>query len=467
MSKLTNTQMGQYIRDSYVTVMTGLPREFHHDLFRKTEEVFESEGNPGNNLLPRLPEVGKVLADPAVSGALASILGDDYFVEPHRHCHFRPPGGGDQTLHKDSFTRLRHRTRRVVAFYYPQDTTADMGPTAVVPGSHYYNTDKAALEESGEVMVTVDAGAVVIANYDIWHRGTGNRSTKHRYMMKFLVARMSEPEASASNGGIGADFGEGRGSTMLRQTLNWHSGVAGGNGNGANGQSIDQLADVVANGSERSALDAAYRLGDMAGRAVPALVELLEHGSGLDWWEHRKTTGQGEGLNSPSANAAYGLCSAGQPAVPALIECTRDSRWWLRAFAAETLGDIGPAASESVPALVELASDEDSTVRTETINALGLAGQRGTDAVPTLAAALSDEASSVRTEASLALARTGARAAAATSALIAALEDEDRYVRGNSVHALYRIDTQDSRDALLRYLMASRWCHSTVEGSLY
>ena len=73
----------------------------------------------------------------------------------------------------------------------------------------------------------------------------------------------------------------------------------------------------------------------------------------------------------------------------------------------------------------------------------------------------------MRREASLALARTGARAEAAASSLIAALEDEDRYVRGNSVHALYLIDSADTRDALLRYLMASRWCHSTTKDSTY
>ncbi len=466
MQKLTAAQMDEYVRNSYITVQTELPDEFHTDLLEKTHEVFEKEGNPGNNLLPRLPGIGKVLSDPVVSGALASVLGDDYFVEPHRHCHYRPPGGDDQTLHKDSFRRLRHRTRQVVAFYYPQDTTADMGPTSVVPGSHYYNSSTAALEESEEVLVTVKAGTMVIAHYDIWHRGTGNRSNKHRYMMKFLVARMSEPEALHSNGG-GAVYGDGRGDTMLRRTFNWHSGAADVTGHGANGQSIDQLAETVASGSERDALDAAYRLADIGEHAVPALAELLGHESGLDHWELRRTNAHGEGLNSPAANAAYGLSAAGKSAVPALIERTRDPRWWVRTFAAETLGDIGPAASEAVPALVELASDEDATVRSEAINALGLAGQRGMDAVPALSSALSDDESLARNAASLSLARTGARAEAATPALIAALEDEDRYVRGNAVHALYRIDTPDSRDALLRHLMAARWCHSTTEDSLF
>ena len=466
MVKLNDAQMGRYIRDGYVMLETGLPREFHEELFRKTDEVFEKEGNPGNNLVPRLPDVGRVLGDPALAGALASILGDDYFMEPHRHCHYNAPGSTGQELHKDSFTRRRHRTRRVLAFYYPQDTTEDMGPTAVVPGSHYYNTSEGALADGGEVLVTVKAGAVVIANYDIWHRGTANRSNRPRYMMKFLAARMSEPGGSSSNGGRAAAVDGERHVAMRRHMWSWHSGMADGNG-AASGGSVDRLADVVATGPERDAIDAAYELGEAGGAAVPGLIELLDDDSGREWWEQKSSSIKGRGLTSASANASYGLTTAGRSAVPALIDRTKDAQWWLRATAAETLGDIGPSASESIPALNELAADEVTEVRSEAVHALGTVGQRGTDAVPALARALADEDASVRREASLALARTGARAAAAASSLVAALQDDDRYVRGNSVHALYLIDSADTRDALLRHLMASRWCHSTTKDSTY
>ena len=465
-AKLNDALMGQYIRDGYVTVETGLPREFHAELFRKTDEVFEKEGNPGNNLVPRLPDVGRVLDDPAVTGALAGILGGDYFMEPHRHPHYNQPGSAGQELHKDSFTRRRHRTRRALAFYYPQDTTEDMGPTAVVPGSHYYNTSEGALDAGGEVLVTVKAGTVVIANYDIWHRGTANRSDRPRYMMKFLVARMSEPGAPSSNGGSAAAGDGERHAAMRRHMWGWHSGTVVENG-ASNGGSVDRLADVVAGGSERDAIDAAYELGASGAAAVPALVELLDDDSGSEWWEQKASSIKGRGLTSPSANASYGLTAAGPPAVPALVERTTDARWWLRATAAETLGDIGPPAAEALPALIDLAADEVTEVRAEAVHALGTVGQRGADAAPALARALADEEASVRREASLALARTGERAGAAASALIAALGDEDRYVRGNSVHALYLIDSADARDALLRYLMASRWCHSTTKDSTY
>ena len=130
--RLTDQQMRGFIRDGYAVVKTQLPREVHQDIWDQTEALFESEGNPGNNLMARIPDMRLVFDDPAVDGALAGVLGDSYYMHPHRHCHYRPPHSEGQQIHKDSFTRRRHRTRWILAMYYPQDTTVDMGPTAVV-----------------------------------------------------------------------------------------------------------------------------------------------------------------------------------------------------------------------------------------------------------------------------------------------------------------------------------------------
>ena len=67
---LTDAQMRYFIVNGYVTVTTMLPAQFHDVVYEKTMTVFDKEGNPGNNLLPRIPEIQKVLDDPNVKGAL-------------------------------------------------------------------------------------------------------------------------------------------------------------------------------------------------------------------------------------------------------------------------------------------------------------------------------------------------------------------------------------------------------------
>ena len=67
---LSDRQMQEFIRYGYVTVQTALPDEFHASICRQTDALLGSEPNPGNNLLPRIPELSQMLADPAVHGAL-------------------------------------------------------------------------------------------------------------------------------------------------------------------------------------------------------------------------------------------------------------------------------------------------------------------------------------------------------------------------------------------------------------
>ena len=139
MKLLDDAAMRQFIRDGYVTVQADLPGGLSESVVEQLDTVLAAEGNPGNNLLPRVPVLRKVFEDPVVHGALTSILGSEYHMHPHRHPHSNSPGRRGASLHQDSMARrLHHRCRWVAVFYYPQDTPMEMGPTAVIPGSQYY-----------------------------------------------------------------------------------------------------------------------------------------------------------------------------------------------------------------------------------------------------------------------------------------------------------------------------------------
>lgn len=71
---LTDKQMHDFIVNGFITVKMDLSDEFHSEVYAKTKEVFDKEGNPGNNLLPRIPMIDQVFEDPWVTGALTSVL---------------------------------------------------------------------------------------------------------------------------------------------------------------------------------------------------------------------------------------------------------------------------------------------------------------------------------------------------------------------------------------------------------
>ena len=128
MIKLNEEQMRDFVANGYVSLKPDLPESFHREIYETTEKAFERVGNPGNNILPMVPQLQQVFDHPQISGALTSILGENYYLHPHRHCHFNKPSSEGQTLHKDSWSRFQHRTRWAMAFYYPQDTPVERGP---------------------------------------------------------------------------------------------------------------------------------------------------------------------------------------------------------------------------------------------------------------------------------------------------------------------------------------------------
>ena len=227
---LNDEQMSAYVRDGYVTVQADYPAAFHASIFRQIKTVLETEGNPKGNIMSRVPALQDIVDHPHVVGALTSILGPDYYMESvGGHCHFNEPGNRSVErgrLHRDGFLFLQHRTRWMMLKYYPQDVTADMGPTAVVPGVHYNNV---APDVDIEVPMCGPAGTVILVHYDVWHRATPNRSDKNRYMLKFHVARMEEPDAPSWNTeGVTWPGTDDTRDSMWSAMWRWHGG--GGNG---------------------------------------------------------------------------------------------------------------------------------------------------------------------------------------------------------------------------------------------
>ena len=464
--KLTDDQMRTFIRDGYVIVRPNLPREYHDEMFAKVDEIFQSEGNPGNNVLPRIPELQQIYDDPVTRGALASIMGDDYYLEPHRFVHFNEPHSKGQTLHKDSFTRRRHHARWLVTFYYPQDTPLEMGPTGIVPGTQYTNVIP---EDSydRELGAAGEAGRVVIANYDIVHRGMPNHTDRKRYMVKFLFNRMGEPTApSWDNEDDHWPDEDGQYNHLLSHAWDWFRADSNGTNGGADGNVDDLIADLRGD-SEPDAFDAAYRLSAIGEPAVGPLIDTMRSGSADNWYNDKDRLRRIPGQMEQSANASYALAAMGPTAVPALVDAMAAAEEWDKALAAETLGDIGLGARDATHALCEAAHDSHPFVRSQAVESLGQVAQGTSDAVPALIDTLSDEDETVRRNSALALAKLGPMAEEAVDALSGVLSDSNRYALGNAAEALKRIGNSKANDILIEHLMTARWCPVTKSGSLY
>ncbi|NQW16859.1 MAG: phytanoyl-CoA dioxygenase family protein [Chloroflexi bacterium] len=194
---LNDEQLVDFIINGYTIVETDLGDEFNRGVFDQLEALPE---NPGDGILEAIPALNDVYSHPKVAGTLASILGSDYYMYQHRHCHRNMPGTPSQMWHLDGGAGTTERSpdhvQAVLAMYYPQDVESNMGPTALIPGTHLFpsSTDRMASYGNfkNQVIATVNAGSVLIVHYDVWHAGTANSSDNVRYMIKFLFNRASE-----------------------------------------------------------------------------------------------------------------------------------------------------------------------------------------------------------------------------------------------------------------------------------
>ena len=346
--------MRSYLTEGFLVLKSRLPQEVHGHIRERCEEIFSTTGNPGNEILEMNPALRLVFADPVVKGALSSILGDGYFIYPHRHCQNRP-GIPVQHNHKDSYEEdvnvHHHRSRWAMTMYYPQDVTADMGPTGVTPGSQNFSSEES-LAGHKELGVTGEAGTVILVHYDVWHRALRNSSGRNRYMLKFLFCRAAEPTVPAWNNReaewqvpagreqnpLGplwqARWRWNRGDSVL--ALGWEYGDA-------------TLSDLLA-GPEAERLRAAYTIGPDAFGHRDEVFRL---------WRAEADTAENRSRclehTSPCEHMfGYAMGNQGKTGLDLLEEAMGSEDWRIRGSAVDAVGDMGFEAQSLVPVVAAL-----------------------------------------------------------------------------------------------------------------
>lgn len=482
---LTDEQIIQFISQGYLVLHNDLPNTLHKKVMSQIDQVWSEEGNPGNNILPRVPDIQKFFETPLVRGALTGILGPDYYLHPHRHCHYnqpanQAPGGGQ--WHKDGYwSAMRiHRPWWAMIFYYTQDITEELGPTAIMPGSQY-NEDFPGHDQPF-LLPTGPAGTMVLVHFDLWHKASINSSNLDRYMLKFQFARLKAPTAPSWNNQK-AVFEAPEGLPQSRIPLwtdvwNWMRGeqepslLTSDDSVSAN---VTQTANLIGDASEDAALNAAYSLARAGDNGIQELLTIMRSGTNV------------------SANrAAYGIAAAGAAAIPGLIDMLSYSDDRRRALACFSLGMIGSPNNLIEAALIQSLSDESNRVRRQAAEALGMISEPSERAVSALASMLEQSVSQEATveseeqtnkhwpnqgyinnkigyTAALSLLRVGKHGDAqeVLAALTLALDSSDRYVRAYAFEALTYLRTNEAVDVLIRYHRTARWCPDTSKASTF
>ena len=119
----------------------GIPLEVHARVYAKEKQAYLA----GERVTPAaIPEILDLLSAPGLVAACNLLAGENWAVVPFMHNASFASGARDQHWHKDDNApygarkQRHHQPVQIELLYYPQAVTAEMGPTATIPYSHYW-----------------------------------------------------------------------------------------------------------------------------------------------------------------------------------------------------------------------------------------------------------------------------------------------------------------------------------------
>ena len=129
--RLTDAEVLNFVVHGWHLVQPALPAGTNERVWDTAAALTE---NPGNEIWDAIPALKDVYESPEVVGALKSLLGDDMRMNAHRHLHTTAANHlRSQGWHQDGTNVRHHQIRTVLAMYYPQEVTAQNGPTRGAP----------------------------------------------------------------------------------------------------------------------------------------------------------------------------------------------------------------------------------------------------------------------------------------------------------------------------------------------
>ena len=523
---LGDEQVRRYVADGFLAFDTGLDPAFH-DAVAAEVHVGMNEGSPllGDNLLPRIPMLADLLDSPTVSGAMTSLLGENYAWAPHRFPHNSEPvaatdrrddfdpfqnnarmghgsisgSGWHQDGHSKAGRSRWHTFRAANLFYFPQDTPLAKGPTRLLAGTHLYANITLATPDQ-VVLRDIPKGTAIIADFDVGHAGTPNRTDTTRYMLKFVVLRMQSPtRATWDNHNPAWQTPDGLFTPhdlpqAWASLWNWLRGAPRTESIAPTPPAeLPRLLDDLRSRDPQQRLAAMYDLASMGEAAAPAMIDALLATAGLDrhvapspddMGYYGKSEDHLERKFSPRQfvpeDAAVVLGAIGKPAVEPLTALLDHEDPWMRINAAYALGEAGPAAANHADRIGALLDDPVHAVARAATDALSTLPCFGSPTVARLHSLLSHDIDGgeepamgepslggqwtrqnhLRYLASLALlARvTGSNPPdGLEQAFNAGLDDETGYTQAIACQGLERLGTQEGLKAAVRHLQCRRW----------
>ena len=212
---LTDSEVLDFCKKGFIVLDGVMPKEINERVIEECDEAatekqknslngkhetwHAAQNNRLNELLKEDWFKEDVLCNPTVAGTIRSILGKDFALPQHVSNHRSVcPMPIAQDWHWDGGSRYGFEPTVLLCFYLPQGCPPDMGPTEILPSSHFMFSPSSRKGHYGEIKGSYYAiaqpGSWVIMMHSLWHRRSASSGTGIRNNLKLSYWRTTQPK---------------------------------------------------------------------------------------------------------------------------------------------------------------------------------------------------------------------------------------------------------------------------------
>lgn len=192
---LTDTQMVDFCKNGFLMLEGVVPDEINR---RAVAYLTDDPHSEPTGILKQDWFHDNVVVNQQAIGAVRSLLGREVGLPIIMSNHRAQCPSPAQGWHRDGGSKYGPHLETLQVFYLPEDCPMEMGPTALLPGSHFLYAPSNLMGHYGAIRgmyySAAPAGSIFITVYSIWHRRSAAVGHGIRNLLKYNYWRTVAPE---------------------------------------------------------------------------------------------------------------------------------------------------------------------------------------------------------------------------------------------------------------------------------